>query len=374
MTLLHRRAWLKQSLLASSAVALPSIRDINLCRPKLDLPEGEKKFIRLNWNENPYGPSPSAREAISRTIERANHYPDDLLRSLKQKLADKYGYNTSNVLVTSGSTEILCLLGQLAGLDGGEILTPWPSFPTIVLFGQRCGASQKRVELGEGEVIDLNRVKDKITRDTRIVFICNPNNPTSTEVDNSDLRSFCQSVPKDVLICVDEAYIEFSSGGEQSSLVDMVSELPNLVICRTFSKAYGLAGLRIGYAISSSRNIRSLQSRHIGLDFNIGATAVASALVSMDDQEFVSKCVQETKKGRKIVYTAFDKWGVEYAQSATNFVYAKSRHFVPDVVDQLKSNHILITKWPDMKEHIRISIQTPDEMSQFVHVVEKYLA
>ena len=373
MTLLQRREWLKQSLLASTAFALPQYKNFNACR----LPHGSlndpEKVLRLNWNENPFGPSEKARKAILDTIDRANHYPDDLLQELKSKLAGKYGLKSENVLVTSGSTEILCLLGQLAGMDKGDILSPWPSFPTMLLFGQRCGATQTRVDLRSDYVIDLDKVEDNITRKTKIVFICNPNNPTSTEVNNEDLRSFCRSLPSDVLICVDEAYIEFSSKGVAGSLVDMVEEIPNLIIVRTFSKAYGLAGLRIGYAVSTARNIRALQSRHIGLDFNIGATAVAAAVSTLNDTDFIDGCVAETEKGRNILYKAFDEWGVEHAKSATNFVYLKSDRFVPDLVDKLRSHNILITKWSTMTDHVRISIQTPPEMQQFVDTAESYV-
>ena len=231
----------------------------------------------------------------------------------------------------------------------------------------------KKVDLDDNYQIDFNRLSDGITTKTKVISICNPNNPTSTQIDSDELRSFCRSVSNDILVLVDEAYIEFSKGGAKSSVVDLVNELPNVVICRTFSKGYGLAGLRLGYAISTPANIRTLQSRHTGLDFSISSVTVSAAIASLDDQAFIDNCVMSNQQGRDIVYTAFDNWGVEYADSATNFIYTKSNRFDPNVVAKLKKENILITKWGTMTDHIRISIQTPSEMQTFVDRVEQFL-
>lgn len=375
MTQFNRRRWLQTSLIGAASAAIPFHYKLNACRwedPNIDYRDDQ--YMRLNWNENPYGPPILAQEAIAKAAGSSNHYPDALIHQLKENLAAKYDLETSNFLITCGSTEVLCLMGMYAGLNDGEILTPWPSFPTILMYGARWGAGSKKVDLTKDYKIDLNQLKDGITPQTKVISICNPNNPTSTEVDRAELKSFCQSVSSDILICLDEAYIHFSKDGEKGSLVDLVKTQDNIVVVRTFSKAFGLAGLRLGYAISNAKNIEMLQSKHTGLDFSISSLSISAALAVLDDNDFINHCRTQNQKGRDTVFDAFDRWDVDYADSSTNFIYAESKRFDADVVSKLRGDHILITKWSNMTHHIRISIQTPNEMKTFVEKMGHYLA
>ena len=367
MATFSRRGMLRNSLLASSALLLSS-KSADFLLPD----EKSDALLRLNWNENPYGPSKKVLQAISDSLQTTHRYPDDAIQALKSKLAQRNGLQSDEVLITSGSTEVLSLLGLHAGLQQGEILTPWPSFPTLIEFGKSAGARVTKVELGDRDTIDLNRVRDRITPTTSVVFICNPNNPTSTEVPTTDLKAFCRAVPENVLLCVDEAYIEYSKAGLAGSMAELVSELPNLVICRTFSKAYGLAGLRIGYALSQSQNIKALRQMHPGWEISTGIAAVTGAIHALDDTRHLEYGVAQNARGRQILYQAFDQWGIPYAQSATNFVYAQSAGFDPDIVTKLQEEGILITKWPDMTRHIRISIARPEDMEVFVEKAGRF--
>ncbi len=369
----NRRQWLQKSLLASSAmlVAGPAGALTHPQQPKSS--KVSNGLLRLNWNENPYGPSEKALQAVIEGVRAANRYPDALVGEMKKKLASKFGLMADQIILTAGSTEVLSLLGQHVGLQKGEILTPWPSFPTMIQFGEACGANIRKVSLDKKDRLDLNQLKDSITDKTSLVFVCNPNNPTSTEVSTSDLRSFLRSVPQNVLVCVDEAYIEYSKKGVAGSMVDLVSELPNLIICRTFSKAYGLAGLRIGYAISNSANIDALRQRHLGWELSAGIAPLSGAMAALDDEAFLNMVIQKNEEGRQILYKAFKKWGVDYNPSSTNFVYARSEKFQKNVISGLATQNILITKWPDMTHHIRISIGKPEEMRQFVAAAESFL-
>lgn len=347
-----------------------SFASINSSKKTLDTKSNNA--LRLNWNENPYGPSASAKEAMMKAMHHCNHYPDDVVNQLKEKLATKHKLQSNQVMLTAGSTEVLSLLGQHVGLNQGEILIPWPSFPTMIRFGERCGATVRKVDLNK-DTIDLENVMKAISRKTQLIFICNPNNPTSTELDKKDLISFCRTVPSNVLICVDEAYIEYSKHGMEGSMVSLVDELPNLVICRTFSKAYGLAGLRIGYAMSNTTNIDALRNRHTGWELSAGIVPLQAAMATMDDQAFLDHCVEENRLGRSIVYDAFQTWGIETSNSATNFIYARSEKLDHQIVDKLRKENILITKWPDMTDHIRISIGTLQDMQRFVDAAQKYV-
>lgn len=373
MNNISRRQWLQKSILASSALVIGSRASaFDLAYSPISN-YAFSELLRLNWNENPYGPPQSALEAATKALNNANRYPDALNNELTRKIATKLGVQKEEVMLAAGSTEILSLLGQHAGLLRGEIVTPWPTFPTLMHFGEVGGASVKHINHDQNECLDLDAVLNNIGPNTKLLFICNPNNPVSTEVDPESLKSFCRKVPENVLICVDEAYIEFSRHGAKASMVPLVHELSNLVVCRTFSKAYGLAGMRLGYAVSQNMNIVELQKRHNGYGMGTSVASVAGAMAALDDTGFIKMCVAKNEEGRQILYDAFDSWGVKYNKSSTNFVYVRAEHFVPDVVDKLKERDILITKWPTMKNHIRISIGKPDQMNAFVNIIKNFL-
>lgn len=373
MSALNRRQWIQKSLLASSAVFLSTHTEL-ISKALEGSRDPHHPLLRLNWNENPFGPPQSAVSAVTEALQLANRYPDSKIAELKNLLAVHNGVSSREIMITAGSTEILSLLGQHVGLMQGEILTPWPTFPTLIRFGEMCGATIHKVDLNHREEIDLTALKDAITDKTKLVFVCNPNNPSATEVNTDDLKSFCKSIGDQVLICVDEAYIEYSKNAESGSMVSLVKDLPNLVVCRTFSKVYGLAGLRIGYAISQKANIEALKKRHLGFEISAGIAPVTAAMAALADSSFLESCLAKNQEGRNLVFQAFDSWGVNYNSSSTNFVYARSDRFVENVVAKLKEEKVLITQWPDiMSGHIRVSIGKKEEMQQFVSSIEKYL-
>ena len=194
---INRRDWIRQSLLASATMLVAGPHVAQGCASERPTELREKDdLILLNWNENPYGPSEAAIKAVNDAMKYANRYPDEVANELKQKLAEKNGLMPENFLLTAGSTEVLSLLGQHVALKKGEILTPYPTFPTALRFGERTGATIKKVDLDDQDRIDLEKTLDAISSKTTMVFICNPNNPTGTEVKTEDLKSFCKRVPE----------------------------------------------------------------------------------------------------------------------------------------------------------------------------------
>lgn len=373
MSKFNRRQWLQKSAIATTLLAFGCRTNFDLSAQPSTTNLDNTNPLPLHWNENPFGPSAKAIQAVMKVMAKANRYPDDMVAELKGILASKYEVGNDQILLTNGSTEILGLVGQQIGFEKGELVIPAPSFPTMAMFAAGSGATIKEVALDKNNRIDLDQTLAAISDKTKVVFICNPNNPTSTEVENAALKAFCRSVPKNVLVFVDEAYIEYSKLGVTGSMIPLVNELPNLMVCRTFSKAYGMAGLRLGYAISSKQHIDALKSRYVGAEFATGWPSLVAAKATLEDTDFMANCIKKNQEGREIVYHAFDKWGVAYSPSATNFLYVESKHFVPDVRAKLKAKNILITKWPDMKDHIRVSISEPQHMAQFVKVVEAFL-
>lgn len=373
MKSISRRNWLRKSLLASSAYIVAGNIPVAAIDPYISQVNLSSEYLRLNWNENPYGPSSKAIEAVTNIMKSANRYPDAMVTELKSILSSDYNLSNEHIIITAGSTEILSLLGQHVGLIKGEILSPYPSFPTLLQFGQSCGATIKKIPLDNENRIDLNSLKSAITNKTKLIFICNPNNPTSTEVSKEALINFCESVPSEIIICVDEAYIEYSKNGTKSSVASLVAKHSNLIVCRTFSKAYGIAGLRIGYGLAHPEIVSAIRSRHLGWELSAGVAPIAAALASYHDHDYLNMCVNKNEEGRRIVYNSLDKWNIPYSNSSTNFIYLESAKFDQNVVAKLRDENVLITKWPDMNDHIRISIGKTEEMEVFVQKIEKHL-
>ena len=190
MKSISRRNWLRKSLLASSAYIVAGNIPVAAIDPYISQVNLSSEYLRLNWNENPYGPSSKAIEAVTNIMKSANRYPDAMVTELKSILSSDYNLSNEHIIITAGSTEILSLLGQHVGLIKGEILSPYPSFPTLLQFGQSCGATIKKIPLDNENRIDLNSLKSAITNKTKLIFICNPNNPTSTEVSKEALINF----------------------------------------------------------------------------------------------------------------------------------------------------------------------------------------
>ena len=305
-------------------------------------------------------------------LSKINHYPDDYIAELKTDLATRYGCTNQNVLITAGSTEILSLLGEDIGLDKGHLLMSEFSFPTLAMFTERSGGNFRMIPLGSDYLIDLEGLLSEIKEDTSFIFICNPNNPTSSYHPKQKLIDFMSRVPERIKVCIDEAYIQFSRDGELGSMIDQVSKFKNLIVCRTFSKAYGLAGMRVGFAVGHPDYIRRIGDRHPGLGWSNSLSAVVAARVAMHDIDHLNQVIQENEKSRSIVYKAFDHWDVDYVTSNTNFIYAKSTAFDDDVVTKLKDDGIMITKWPNMIDHFRISLGKTEWMETFVKAIEKY--
>jgi histidinol-phosphate aminotransferase len=210
---------------------------------------------------------------------------------------------------------------------------------------------------------------------TKLVFICNPNNPTGAELTEDELKPVCQRLSEQCMVYVDEAYIEFSKGGLASSLASMTRVNRNLVVGRTFSKIYGLAGLRVGYAIGHPETMKSVRSFLQGRSITPSACSIAAASASLGDEAFMTHCREMNNTGKDMVYTALDDWGIEYIPSSTSFILFKTDKFEhPNIRKELQRKNILIRDYKNVPGWARVSIGTPDEMKAFVKATRKFLA
>ena len=372
MTTLSRRAWLHRSALAAAALPLSrfplSVKESHSSRPA-----GGDAFIRLNSNENAYGPSDAARTAVLESLEDANRYPRHYYQKLIEQIAEREGVSTDCILITAGSSEILGLVGLTYGIEGGQVLACQPTFDFALRYAERLGCTWSRTPLDQNYHYNLGALAEEAGPDTRMVFICNPNNPTGVESPYTELRAFCVHQSRRYPVFIDEAYIEFSSRGRTNSLADMAAQTPNVVVSRTFSKIHGLAGLRIGYAIAHPSTIALLKNYHTGRGVTVSNAGAAAASACLSDPEFESFCRKKIVQGRELVCMAFDGWGVEYMKSATSFVCFRNDKFSMKPREAMEKERILIRDYDDFPGWSRVSIGTIDEMKTFIEAAKKYV-
>ena len=327
-------------------------------------------IVKLASNENPLGPAPAAIEAMKKEAVGVHIYPDGGGYKLRQALADHHGLSLDNVVLGNGSNEIIELLCHCFLNPKAELIAAEHAFVVYKLMATLFGA--KYVEVADPDFIhDLEGMADAITEDTRLVFIANPNNPTGTMVNQEALDRFMDRLPDHVAAVLDEAYYEFLDDAPDT--VKYVREGRNVCVLRTFSKAYGLAGLRIGYGLASPQVAAILQKAR--QPFNANAMAQAAALAAMNDTEHVAKTMEVNRTGLAFYEQAFAARDLEYVPSAANFVLVKVGDG-DDLFAKMLRKGVIVRAMSGYKlpEWVRISIGTMPENERCIEVLDEVLA
>ena len=332
-------------------------RPIEEVAREIGLPAGD--IIKLASNENPLGPSPAALAAMQRVLANLNLYPDGNAFYLKQALAKKLGLPVANLILGNGSNEIIEFVGHAYLAPGVEVVVSQYCFAVYPLVTKLFGAKLVSVpakNLGH----DLSAMLEAITPRTRAVFVANPNNPTGTVVPKRELFRFIEQVPANVLLVLDEAYIEFLDDTTDTLALVRSGARPNLLLMRTFSKIFGLAGLRIGYGIAHPDLIAAFEK--VRQPFNINAIAQAGALAALDDAAHIQRTRKNNAKGLKFFYAELKKLKLEFIPSAANFVLVK----VGDgqkVFDAMQRQGVIVRPMGgyQLGEWIRFTVGTPAE-------------
>jgi len=369
---LSRRAWLHRSALAAAAIPISRWYQPEN-EPSYRKPEDENEFIRLNSNENAYGPSDAARTAILESLADANRYPRHYHKKLIEQIADREDVTPDHVMITAGSSEVLGLVGLTYGIEGGDVLGCHPTFDFAMRYAERLGCTWSRTPLNNNYHYNLLALAQEAGPNTRLIFICNPNNPTGIETQYTTLRAFCLDQSRRYPVFIDEAYIEFSSRGLRNSMVNLAAERPNVIVARTFSKIHGLAGLRVGYALAHPSTITLLKKYHTGRGITVSSAGAAAASACLDDPDFESFCRKKIVQGRGLVCTAFDGWGVKYMKSAASFVFFKNDKFSMNPREAMEKENILIRDYSYFPGWSRVSIGTVPEMKTFIAAAKKYI-
>ncbi len=364
-----RRQWLKTIGLSGGFVLMGGLEGLAMSGGQTAVINNE--IAKLNSNENPFGPSARVRKAISNSFDMACRYPYQSLRSLVDMIAEKEGVSNKHIVITGGSTEGLKAVGLTYGLKGGELIAADPTFQSMLRYAENFGAYVHRVPVRKDMGHDLEAMAKRVTNKTRLIFVCNPNNPTGTLIQKNTLKDFCTSVDDKAVVFSDEAYYDFITEPEYPSMVSLVKEGRNVIVSKTFSKVFGMAGLRIGYMIARPDIANRLKASVMA---NTNILAIEAAKEALRDTEFYKFSIAKTIEAKKLIYDTLDTLGLEYIPSHTNFVFFKSGRHISELQKQMLAEKVMIGRpFPPFYDWARISTGTIADVERFGDALKKVL-
>lgn len=335
---------------------------------------GIKDVIKLASNENPLGTSPKAVEAICREMkENCNRYPESLCTVLAEKVAQKLGVKPSNLFFDNGEDGVITMLGLTFINPGDEVIFSDLSFAAYDNITTKMNGKSVVIPLKDDLGIDLDAHLKAITPKTKMIFICNPNNPTGLIIRREELEAFLAKVPENIVVVMDEAYYEFVDDPDYPQTIPMMEKYPNLVILRTFSKIAGLASLRCGYAIAAEDCIKiMLKARE---PFPVNRAAQAGAIAALEDEEFLNRTLEVNKQGREQLYKGFEELGLKFYPTQTNFIYVDLGVNANTVFDRMLRDGVIIRPQTSAgrPEVVRISIGLSEENDRMLASLRKAL-
>jgi histidinol-phosphate aminotransferase len=363
--------------------ALAQVKQLHPYTPGKPVEELERELgisnaIKLASNENPLGCSEMAQQAIKKASSNIELYPDANAFYLKQGLAKKLAVDAAQITIGNGSNDVLDLLARCFLVSSVEAIYSEHAFLVYALVVQACGAKARvapalAVDAEQAYGHDLNAMLALINEKTRVIFIANPNNPTGTWLKRMDLKDFIDAVPGHIAVIIDEAYFEYVDENDYPDALQWLDEFPNLIVTRTFSKVYGLAGLRVGYAISSVE-ISDLLNR-LRQPFNANSLALAAATASLADEEFVKVSQRNNQKGLRQLADYFDSKNITYIPSVANFLSVKFGQRSNEIYQNLLQQGIIVRPLANynLAEYLRITIGTGQQLSVLMEKLDGML-
>ncbi len=377
----NRRAWLKQTTLAaggivtgmsvtSSLFAKPAFGmtpiNGNILREDFVMHQSQEIKARLLANENPWGPSKSAIAAIAESASRGNRYVYKSSIKMVELLAEKEGVKVDQILLAAGSTDILEKTAFALCMKGGNVISADPSYLSLVKTAQAIGAKWKNIPLRSDYAHDLDAMEKSIDADTKLIYICNPNNPTATLTPVDDIKKFIKKVNSRVPIFIDEAYLELLDKPETQTAVGLIQEGYDVIISRTFSKIHGMAGLRVGYMTALPERVKMIQNL-VRTEMGISVTSLEGSMASLKDLTFQDFSRQKIKEGREFTFAELTKLGFNPIASCTNFILFPIQMPTKDFISKMAEKGVGIRGFDiSNKPYGRVSIGTPDELKLFI--------
>ena len=367
----NRRLWLKKIGIGVAGIGLANFTSFASPLEKENLInnfENDNDLIFLRSNENPYGPSPLARKAFLDNVNISNRYNWDVATELISDLAKKNNVKDENILLGAGSTEILDLVAKFVTLNKGNYVIADPSYDYWTVTLDNLGLTKNKVPLTTDKKINLQAMLEVVNQDTKLVYICNPNNPTGTICEREALLEFVNKISQNTIVLIDEAYLEFT---KQQSISNIVNEKKNIIVAKTFSKIYGLAGARIGYAIANKTIIDDLSNLQSNTNNSVSVLSKLAAIASLKDDKFVSNCYLLNENTRQYTISELTKLNCECISSNTNFIYFSLAKYKKDYFKQLENNNIEGGRiYEEQGKWTRITVGKIEEMKQFIKAIQ----
>lgn len=324
----------------------------------------------LNWNENPMGMASSACEAVRGAMDRANRYPDLVRAELATALATRNGVKPENLVLGCGSTQILQSIVLASVSPESVLVLAAPTFEAVLQYQRPFSYRVERVPLDARYGHDLQQMRDRAAQGPALVYICNPNNPTATLTPSSEIDAWIEEAPESILFAIDEAYYEYVEDASYTSAVKWVRERPNVVVTRTFSKIYAMAGMRLGYAFaheSLARRLRQFLSQD-----NANGLAIAAAQACLEDADLLTRSRKVNAQAKSIVHSCLDDLGLEFLPSHANFLMHRVNGDLNEYIQCLRARGIRVGRpFPPMLAYNRLSLGLPDEMKQWAVVLHE---
>ncbi len=366
---MNRRNWLKISgLLAGSSLLNSTYAAETGCLLDVDFPS---EYLRMGSNENPYGPSASTMQAMQEAIKMGNRYTDPY--PLKQKLAQKFNISANNIILGAGSAEILGLVAlAYFSQSKGSLIAAKPTFFVLPNAVEKLGSQVINIPLTTDKKHDLQAMAAAIKPDTKVVYVCNPNNPTGTKLKPDDLRAFVEEISKKYIVAIDEVYHDFIN---EPSMIPLVQTNKNVIVARSFSKVYGLAGMRVGFGIAHPDTINYLSNYVAWAGNAISQVSLAAAMAAMNDTDFFKMSLQKNEESRQMLYTFLKDKKVDFIESHANCSVFSLDKFPQNLIKTLETEKKIIVRQVDDygKLYCRISTGKPEDMQQFLGALKEYI-
>lgn len=363
----NRRTWLRQIGLGIAGLGLAPLESFAFPASQQSDIFPQDDITRLSSNENPYGPSPAAIAAMTEVLKNSNRYNWNYSSNLITAIAQKHQLKDDNVLISAGSTELLDLQARYFGAGKGSFVISEPTYGYWTKAATNAGYQKIAVPLTADKKQDLTAILSAIAPNTNMVYLCNPNNPTGTIIPDRELTDFITEATKKVTVVIDEAYLDYT---DQPSAARLVSSNKNLVIIKTFSKIYGLAGARIGYLLANEDTTAKLSATKTWANGDISLASRVAAIASLQDQPFTASCAKQNGIVRASSIQRLEKLGLRCIPSNTNFIYFSLDKYGKDYFNILKQNNIQGTfLYEEAGKWTRITVGTAAEMDRFFQAI-----
>ena len=365
-----RRDWFKSSIGIGGLMLTPSI--LTAEEIKKYNPRSKSSIVKLSSNENPYGPSERVLNAIKNSFNDVCRYPYEFIQELQKTLAKKHDVPIESIVITGGSNEALRITGLAISYKGGNIVAGQPTYLALMNYAEAWGAEIKWVPVDSDKGYNLKKIRQSIDKETNMVFIANPNNPTGTLLNANSLADFCEDISKQTLVFCDEAYYDYINEKDYPSMDYLVRKGENVIISRTFSKVYGMAGLRIGYLVLKPELADDLFGKYSpygrpNIMAQTNVLAVAAASEALKDTDFYKFSLKKANEEKDKIYKLLDYLDLKYVKSSTNFVFFESKKHIDKLSAKMLEKGVKVGRpFPPFYDWCRISTGTSEEVDIFI--------